>query len=114
MKVEKIKSIIKERWKFYLVGYLIAYFIPIILYGIPSWQYLLPTRILGVAGALLIGTAYYYGSKKTPVFEGAYRSIKYALIMLALMLLAYGLKGLILSISGFDITPFIGIPTPTK
>lgn len=114
MNVVKYKLILKERWKFYLVGYLITYFIPIILYGIPSWQYLLPTRIMGVAGALGIGTALYYGSKKTPVFEGAYRSIKYALIMVAIMLFAYGLKELILSISGFDITPFIGIQKPSK
>jgi len=106
--------IFKERWKFYLAGYLIAYFVPIILYGIPSWQYLLPTRLMGIAGALLIGTAFYYGSKQTPVFEGAFRAIKYALIMVALILLAFGLKELILAISGFDITPFIDVQGPAK
>ncbi len=114
MKGDKIKLIIMERWKFYLVGYLVAFFAPIILYGIPGWQYLFPIRIIGIAGALGIGTALYYGSKKIPVFEGAYRSIKYALIMVALMLFAYGLKEIILSISGFDITPFIGIQKPSK
>ncbi|AFM39426.1 hypothetical protein Desaci_0358 [Desulfosporosinus acidiphilus SJ4] len=114
MKAEKYKSIFKERWKFYLIGYLIAYFIPIILYGIPSWQYLFPTRIFGISGALLIGTAFYYGSKKLPVVEITFRSLKYVGFMLVLMLLTLALKELILSISGFDITPFIGIPNTTK
>lgn len=110
MKSGKYKLILKERWKFYLIGYLVGYFVPIILYGVPSWQYLLPIRIIGVSCALVIGTAYYYGSQKIPIFEGTFRSLKYVLTMLGLMLLAFVLKELILSITGFNITPYIGMP----
>ena len=82
--------------------------------GLPSWQYLFPIRIMGIAGALLIGTAYYYGSKKTPVFDIVIRSIKYAVFIVLIILLAYGIKELVIIVTGFDITPYIGIPKPTK
>lgn len=112
MKADKYKLILKERWKFYLFGYLIAYFIPIIQYGVPSWQYLLPIRIIGIAGALIIGSALYYGSKKVSIIEGFKRSLKYTLWVIGLILLAYVLKELILYIADFDITPYIGMPKP--
>lgn len=114
IKVGKYKLILKERWKFYLTGYLIGYFVPIIVYGIPSWQYLLPIRIMGIAGALVIGTSYYYGWKKMPLLEGVYRSLKYILFIIVLMLITGVFKQLILGISGFNIIPYIGLPISTR
>ncbi len=114
MNINKIMMILKERWKFYLRVYLLAYLIPIILYGVPSWQYLFPIRIIGIVGALGIGTAFYYGSKKTPVFEGLYRTLKYVAFIIIFVLSAFGLKEVILSATGVDITPFIGIQKSTK
>ena len=114
MKTGKYKLILKERWKFYLIGYLIGYFIPIILYGVPSWQYLLPIRIMGIACALIIGTALYYGSKKATIIEGFYSGVKCVLFIVGMIILVFVLKELILSIWGFDITPYIDMPSPTK
>lgn len=114
MNINKLKLIVKERWKFYIIGYAIGYFMPLILEGVPSWHYLLPFRMMGIVGALGVGTAFYYGSKKTPVFEIAYRSIKYAVFMVILFIIAFAVKELVLAITGYDITPLIGIPQSTK
>lgn len=114
MNIQKIKYLFKERWKFYLIGYIIGYIVPLIMEGIPNLRYLFPIRIMGIAGALLIGTAYYYGSRKTPVFEIVVRSIKYAVLIVLLILIAYGIKELVVVVTGIDITPYIGIPSPAK
>lgn len=114
MNINKIKLLIKERWKFYLIGYIMGYAIPIMLEGVPNWQYLFPLKIMGIAGALGIGTAYYYGSKKRPVFEILRRSVKYAVFISLLFLVTFGIKELLLISTGFDITPFIGIPRSTR
>lgn len=114
MKIYKYKLILKERWKFYLIGYLIGYFVPIILYGAPSWQYLMPIRIMGIACAPAIGSAIYYGLKKASIIDGVRRSLKYVVFMVVLILCTFILKELILSIWGFDITPYIGMPSLTK
>jgi uncharacterized membrane protein YkvI len=114
VKLKKVKATIKERWKFYLIGYLIGYAIPLITYGAPNWRYLFPIKIIGIACALGIGNAFYYGSKQIPVFEITKRSIKYVLIIVAMILITFGFKELILSIYGFDITPFLGFPEPTR
>lgn len=73
--ITKIKQVIKERWKFYLIGYVIGYLIPIINDRQVNIYYLFPFKLMGVACALGIGTALYYGSKKMPVFETFYRSV---------------------------------------
>jgi len=112
--INKIKATIKERWKFYLVGYALGYFIPLIIDGAPNWKYFIPFKLVGVACALGIGTPLYYGTKKMLIFEGAYRSIKYIIFIILLMLLAYGIQQLLMSLFGIDITPFMGTPRPTS
>lgn len=114
MKAGKYKSILKERWKFYLSGYLIGYFVPIILYGVPSWKYLMPIKIMGIACAAGIGTAFYYGSKKVTMIEGFYRAVRSTIFALGIILFLFILKELILRIWGIDITPYIDMPAPTK
>ena len=77
--------------------------------GIPNWQYLFPIKMMGIVCALTIGNAFYYGSKQITVFSGVNKAIKYVSISLLLFGITYLLKAIILNVSGFDITPFIGI-----
>ena len=114
MNADKLIQIIKERWKFYLIGYVIGYLAPLALEGAPSWHYFFPLRLMGIAGALGIGTAFYYGSKKLPVFQILSRSIKYAILLVTIFIAAYALKELVLGVAGYDITPLIGMPKSTK
>lgn len=109
MKKEVLFKLIKERWKFYLVGYAIGYAIPIIYDGIPNVYYLLPIKMLAIYCGIIIGTAFYYGSKKIPVFEGTFRSLKYILAVFVIMIITYILER-ILGNYGIDISPFIGFP----
>ncbi|WFR55933.1 hypothetical protein QA584_20260 [Anaerocolumna sp. AGMB13025] len=108
--ITKIKQVIKERWKFYLIGYILGYLIPIINDRQINIYYLFPLKLMGLACALLLGTAFYYGSKQMPVFEGMFRSVKYVLFMIVLFVVILLIKVIISSITGFDITPFIGLP----
>lgn len=105
--IKKVKQVLKERWRFYLIGYIIGYLIPIINDGRVNIYYLFPIKLMGIVGALGVGTAFYYGSKKIPVLEGMYRSIKYVLFIVALFLCVLFIKVIIISSTGFDITPFI-------
>ena len=114
MNANKFRIIIKERWKFYIMGYVIGYVAPIALEGAPSWHYFFPFRLMGIAGALGIGIAFYYGSKKLPIFQILSRSIKYAVLLVLIFIIAYILKEFVLGLTGYDITPLIGIPKPTK
>lgn len=107
--IKKVKQVLKERWKFYLIGYIIGYLIPIINDGKVDIYNLFPIKLMGIVGALGVGTAFYYGSKKMPVFEGMYRSIKYVLFIVALFLVVLLIKIIIVCLTGFDITPYIGL-----
>ena len=109
MKKEALFTLIKERWKFYLVGYAIGYSIPIIYDGIPNIYYLFPIKMLAIYCALGIGTAYYYGSKQMPIFEGTVRSLKYVIAILVIMIIMYILE-CVLGNYGIDISPFMGFP----
>ena len=114
MQTARIKEVLEERWKFYLVGYLIGYIVPISMDGLPNWTYLFPIKLMSIATALGLGTAFYYGSKKVPVFEGAYRFLKYAFVIIAIFVVGLMLKQILLALVGFDIMPYIGISTPSK
>ena len=107
--ITKIKQVFKERWKFYLIGYLIGYLIPIINDRQVNIYYLFPFKLMGVACALGIGTAFYYGSKKMPVFEMVYRSAKYACFIVIIFLFFLLIKVIIISLTGFDMTQYIGL-----
>lgn len=107
--IKKAKKVLKERWKFYLIGYMIGYLIPIINDRKVNLHYLFPFKLIGAACALGIGTAFYYGSKKIPVFEMFTRSVKYVIFILILFLITFFIKVIILKITGFDIIPLIGL-----
>lgn len=107
--ITKIKQVFKERWGFYLIGYIIGYLIPIINDRQLNICYLFPFKLMGVACALGIGTAFYYGAKKIPVFEMFFRSVKYAAFIVIIFLFFLLIKVIIISLIGFDITPYIGL-----
>ncbi|MBB6214124.1 hypothetical protein HNQ80_000193 [Anaerosolibacter carboniphilus] len=110
MQKEKLINVVKERWKYYLIGYIVGYIFPLIYSGVPDIRYLFPIKIMSFVFALWIGTSLYYASLKLPVFVTASRSMKYIIAGVILIIIAYLLKEVIYETSGFDITPFIGIP----
>jgi len=50
--ISKIKALIKERWKFYLVGYALGYAIPLIMDGAPTWKYFIPENYTDICKLL--------------------------------------------------------------
>lgn len=107
MKKYKFKEVFKERWKFYLAGYIFGYILSLIYYGAPNFLYLIPIKLTSIIFGLLIGTALYYIKQKVTVFNSAYRSLKYMLIALIIIFVFWMLQK-ILIVYGVDITPFIG------
>ena len=91
------------------MGYVIGIFIAICYSIAPHRYYLVPFKPFTIFIAILIGTAFYYSSIKLPVFECAIRATKYVLIMVLIMFGFAILRSILLAITGFDITPFIGV-----
>jgi len=108
MNKNKLKKILYERWRFYILGYVFGYIFSIIYMGIPNVLYLIPIKLSCIIFALLLGTAFYYGSKKLMVFEIAFRLVKYCIFIGGLIIISTALQYLISKV-GIDITPFIGL-----
>lgn len=104
MKWNKIKEVFKERWKFYLAGYIIGYFASLINNGIQGWKTLFPIKLSYIICGVLIGTAFFYATKKTPVFETVYKSIKYCLFIIVLIGIFAVVRVLVLQTTGNDIS----------
>lgn len=105
----RVFSLIKERFVYYLLGYIIGYVISLMYIGKYSLYYLMPVRIFGVIMAILVGNAMYYGSKKEPLFKNIMRPIKYIIFVVVLLIVSNLLQQAFRK-RGIDITPFIGLP----
>jgi uncharacterized membrane protein len=104
-----IKKIVKERWKFYLVGFIVGYFIPILTYGVPSWKYLFPIRYLTVGMTIGIGNSLYVGATKFTNTNAFVNAVKSVAIVLCFWLLLYLIRLIILKTLSFDISPLINM-----
>ena len=104
----KIKILLKERWKFYLAGYIFGYFFSIVYIGSPNLYYLIPLKLSCILLAIILGTSIYYGSNKKMVFDVTIRLFKYAILTGALIIIFVFLQTFLFRF-GIDITPFRGI-----
>jgi len=109
MNLSNVKNIIKERWKFYLFGYLFGYILPLVMNGIPNWKCLFPIKIMAIGISIMLGNAFYYGSKKMLVFQAMEKSIKSVAIVASIMVVIFLLRVLVLGVFKFDIIPYIGM-----
>lgn len=108
MKKKNIKTLLFERWRFYLFGYIFGYFFSIIYIGIPNIYYLIPLKLSCFLFSLILGTAFYYGSKKMIIFEVMNRIFKYC-ILTGVLIIIFTILQSYLSNVGIDISPFVGM-----
>jgi len=108
MNISEFKKILYERRQFYVLGYVFGYVVSIIYIGIPNVLYLIPIKLSCVIFSLGLGNAFYYGSKRMMVFEGAFRNLK-NFIFIGVLIIAITILQYLLSKVGIDITPFIGL-----
>ncbi|PAB61153.1 hypothetical protein [Anaeromicrobium sediminis] len=86
----KLKKIIKERWKFYLVGWIFAYIIAVNKGAeVNDVTHLIMLRVSDIFFGVLVGTALYYGHIRIPVYEVPFKMSKY---MIAFVLVILSLK----------------------
>jgi len=107
MNLKSIKVIIKERWIFYLCGYLFGYMVQILTEGIHGWQSVFPIKIMGIASAIVLGNIFYNLPKKMPLLKAKSEALKYTIIMFVVYIIIVLLRTLILAVFGFDIAPLI-------
>lgn len=101
-------KVFAERWKFYLVSYILGYVISLFTTGIPSIFYLIPIKMTAIVIMIFIGNAFYHASRKMPVYLYPIKGMKYILIVLAVMVVFYSIKAMLLLL-GIDVTPLLGI-----
>lgn len=107
MNIKNLKSVFKKRWKFYLIGYILGYIVPIMMDGVPSYHYLFPFRFTSLFIGLLLGTSLYYGSIKMSRFESLGRSIKYFIFMLITLGVLLIINCITTSTIGYNILPLL-------
>lgn len=105
--MKHLADIIKTRYKFYIVGYIIAYAIAIANKGTANIHMLFPLNAFSLIVGLLLGTLFYYSTQKTLIVSGALRSLKY-IILLALITMALGFFNHWLATLGINAEPFMG------
>lgn len=103
----RIKQIFKERWKFYLIGYIFGYIVSLLNTGVPNIMYLVPIKLTSVVCAIGIGPATYYGLKGMTVPELVAKGIKHAAIAGIVIIVFVMIESFLLKF-GIDITPFKG------
>ena len=107
-KGERITDILRKRMKFYILGYLMGLFGPIITQIKYKDFVFFPITLLAVICAVLIGTAAYYGSIKMPIFAGTFRALKYLLPMIGVVIIASIIETYLMKNYGINIKPYIG------
>ena len=108
MNISKFKKILYERREFYVLGYVFGYIFSIIYMGIPNLLYLIPIKLSCVIFAVVLGNAFYYGSKKMRGFEATFRNLKSCIFIGGLIIVITVLQYLLYKV-GIDITTFIGL-----
>lgn len=108
MEINKLRTLFYKRWKFYTIGYIFGYVFSIVYMGVPNVLYIIPIKLSCIIFAIILGTAFYYGSKKMMVFEIVFRMIKYGVIVAGLIILSTAFQYLMSKI-GVDLSPFIGL-----
>ncbi|MDF2612115.1 MAG: hypothetical protein K0R92_3589 [Lachnospiraceae bacterium] len=103
----KLLEVVKERWKFYLVVYLLGYIISLIATGVPNIVYIIPVKLSALGLAILGGNAFYHASKGMPVYHFPIKGFKYILIITVIMI-AFKLVKIGMLQLGVDLTPMLG------
>jgi hypothetical protein len=107
--MDKLKIILKERWMWYLIGGVFGYIVPILTYGVPSWEYLFPIRYVTIATTIGIGNSVYVGYKDYSIRNASINAVKSFIIVISLWLILFLFKLIILKSLNYDISPFINI-----
>ncbi|EGD45689.1 hypothetical protein Cpap_0082 [Ruminiclostridium papyrosolvens DSM 2782] len=107
--MEKMRNFFKQRWKYYLLGYIIGYILPIAIDETIDIYHLMPFKLFSLLIGVIMGTAFYYGHMKVALFEGAFRFIKYSIIIIIVLVLSVVLQDYLMT-KGIDISIFVGLP----
>lgn len=105
----KLIDTFKKRWKFYLAGYVIGYIYPMGIDETIDYYHLMPIKLFSIVFGIIVGTTFFYGSKRVPIYEIPLRIAKYALPGIGIIIIAVLLEDYFRA-KGIDISIFIGLP----
>lgn len=107
--MKKLISILKQRWKFYMIGYVFGYIFPIAVDGTIDLYHLFPIKVVPVLFALILGTSAYYATNRVSILMVYIKLLKYALIVMVLIAIT-GILQKYLMLKGMNISMFVGWP----
>jgi hypothetical protein len=111
--VEKIVTLLQERWKYLLGYYMLGYLISLMQSGVPNLYYLIPLKPYAIIFGLGVGNGLYKSSEERkkrkvailPIYISLYHGVKYVIPAMIFTAIFY----VILYFAGFvfkvDISP---------
>lgn len=97
---------VKEKWRVYLVIYVMAFLYIVCIDGFPNWTYYIPIRLMAIFCAYAFGNSYYVYKKKISKFDKFIEDVKYTFKGLAIILVL-GLMLKLLILIGIDVSAFL-------
>lgn len=113
--IEKIIILFQERWKYFLLWYMIGYFIAIMQGGVLNVYYLIPLKPFAIAFGWACGNVHYKvleerkrnSGARLPMYMHFYHGVKYGIPALIFTIIYCVLIVFIGSVFKFDSTPFL-------
>ncbi len=92
------------RYKFFAIGYAIGYFISFTITGVPDWKYFIPIKLLAFLFAFTVGNVLYYVvEEKDHIFSSTFRTIKYVIPSIILLVIFSEFQAYLYAIKGVDL-----------
>lgn len=85
--MEQLNKLFKERWRYYLAGYIFMYIVSLALTGVPDISYLVPIKLYPLGVGILFGTLWYYMAKGFGAFDIPVKLIKYIVAMSVILII---------------------------
>lgn len=106
---ERVIELIKERIKFYILGYAMGIMGPLVAQiKHKDVEFFFPLNLLILLSAIGLGTAAYYGSIHMPLLKGVIRGLKYIIAIIIVVIIATLIEMYLINNYGINIKPFIG------
>jgi len=86
-----------------------GYIVSLSITGIPDWRYLIPLKAMGLITALIFGNQFYYiTEEKEIIFSASFRTLKYVLVAIVLLIVLSEFEQYLFEVKGIDVGYIIG------
>lgn len=108
MNISVLINDVRKKWKIYAIGYLIGYIWYLVSEGAPTWHYYFPIKVQCFGVSLSLGFLLDDELLKSSHLEKEWKSLKFTVWIISLLILSVLFRSLILLLTGYDISPLVG------